>query len=303
MRYFSQFLTISVFWLFQSAYAMSFFVDPLYWQINESIDWVLTNNLSTSNQNITYKTAGFSPKTGIRLGVASNKDIDTRLYFTRYINHTADSATGNLTSAFLGGKLDQINALDPSLDFFYQEGQFRFSIDYNIIDLDFGKYFKISKSVTLKPLIGLEAGWINQEIDSTFNNPISVTEDISNDFSGIGPKIGIEGQWIFLHQDNTQWGLIADAAMSYLWGHWKITDVLTDSTPRTLTINTDSRNMGALSLQGLLGISMTHQNFVAKLGYEMNDWFNQCQIMDDATGAHNNNLTLQGLTLDLVYTF
>ena len=38
-------------------------------------------------------------------------------------------------------------------------------------------------------------------------------------------------------------------------------------------------------------------------GYEINDWLNQCQIFDDATGPHNNDLILQGLTVSFGCSF
>lgn len=40
---------------------------------------------------------------------------------------------------------------------------------------------------------------------------------------------------------------------------------------------------------------------IGKSEYEINDWFEQFQIFDDATGAHNNDLILQGLTVQLAY--
>ena len=62
-------------------------------------------------------------------------------------------------------------------------------------------------------------------------------------------------------------------------------------------------------LQGFMGFGLdfdlqgkcSHLSF--KLGYEIQDWFNQYQVFDNGTGAHNNDLLLQGLTLDMRLDF
>ena len=172
-----------------------------------------------------------------------------------------------------------------------------------MIDWDIGKRFCVTNNLMLRPLIGLEGGWINQTINSSFQGQVNVVENIKNDFSGIGPKLGIESQYNFLNCQDYHFNLMANFAASYLWGHWNIKDVLHNSLPATFEVNVADRNLGALALQALVGVTVDYKCFAMKLGYEISDWFNQCQIYDDATGAHNNDLILQGLTLGVVYSF
>lgn len=40
---------------------------------------------------------------------------------------------------------------------------------------------------------------------------------------------------------------------------------------------------------------------MVKVAYEVSDWFNQYQVFDNTTGARNNDLVLQGLTVGLNY--
>ncbi|MHB8971006.1 MAG: hypothetical protein ACYC3X_11330 [Pirellulaceae bacterium] len=65
----------------------------------------------------------------------------------------------------------------------------------------------------------------------------------------------------------------------------------------------DNRDFGALTFQALIGLHLNYRNWNATAGYEFNDWLNQCQIFDDATGPHNNDLVVQGLSLRISHSF
>lgn len=304
MRYLYQLIIIACLLFSSSVHALTFFFDPLYWRATESVDWELSNNLNSTNQNITYKTIAFDFKPGFRVGVDYEAACwNTKFYYTKYYTKANDSDNGNLTSAFLAAKNIQTNPLDPSLDFFYQSGQVNFTINFNMIDWDVGKRFYVTDRIVLRPLVGLKGGWINQTINTNFQGRISVIENIKNDFKGIGPKVGVEGRLEFFCINNYQFDVVADFATSYLWGHWTIKDVLNDSAQKSYIIGVSDHDFGALAFQGMIGASLAYKQFSMTLGYEINDWLNQCQIFDDATGAHNNDLILQGITLRLAFDF
>ena len=155
----------------------------------------------------------------------------------------------------------------------------------------------------LRPIIGLRGGWIDQSIDTAFQGSQSVTENIKNDFTGIGPKVGIDGKLTVAGDDDYQLNVVANFASAYLWGHWDIKDVLYDSNGRMIDIATKDRHEGELALQALLGVSLDYKQLSVKLGYEINDYLNQMQIFDDASGGHKNDLILQGVTLRFTYHF
>ena len=53
----------------------------------------------------------------------------------------------------------------------------------------------------------------------------------------------------------------------------------------------------------MIGLNFNYRNWNATAGYEFNDWLNQCQIFDDATGPHNNDLIVQGLSIRVSYSY
>lgn len=283
-----------------NTHASEIFIDPLYWRATETNDWTYINSMTTPNQTLTYKTISYDYAPGIRIGglIDLKNDGDTQFYYTKYYISAHDSATGNMKSAYLGAKLSL-----PSSSYFFSSGQVTSYIHYNMLDWNFGKRFYVTKELMLRPLLGLEGGWINQTFNSSFQGTTSVIENINNNFRGLGPKIGIDGRLVFLQKNNYQASLIATFATSYLVGTWRNPDTLTANPPKSVSIYQSNRQYGSLSLQALLGLGFDYKNFSIKASYEINDWFNQCQIFDNDSGGHNNDLILQGLTLSLSYRF
>lgn len=273
-----------------------FSADFLYWKATEVIDWAYDNSLDTVNQNITYKSNHFDYKPGFRLGAGYTHDWDTGFYYTRYSTKTKDSAIGNLKSGFFGGTVGL-----PSGHLFYDSGSFKININLDMIDWYLGKRFEVTPTLILHPFIGLEGGWIDQSMTAHLQGLYASTEVIHNDFSGIGPKFGIDGVLKLYQHDQFVASLLAGFSTGYLWGHWDLPDVFTDTSPRTIDVGLKDRNMGALAFQGMMGLGLSYQQYSIQLNYEINDWVAQCQIFDDATGGHNNDLIMQGLTLQAVY--
>lgn len=280
--------------------ALNAFIDPLYWQATETLDWVHTNNLQTPHLVIGFKGMNYHYDPGVRFGIGSEGDIDTKWYFTTFHTRDSDRAKGNLTTGFLGGRISQ--TIPETI--FYQSGQARYQIYYNIFDAQIGKHFDAYPHVMLRPIIGLKAGTIHQTVNTSFHGDIlSITEHVKNDFKGIGPKAGLEANIVLWEHNALRFSVLADVEMAAMWGHWNITDHEKTSTQGSVTVYVNPRNFGALEMQGILGAAFDYKNLSASVSYEMNDWFNQCQIFDDETGTQNNDLVLQGLTVSFVYKF
>lgn len=290
-----------LFFCMSTAHAVEVFVDTLYWQANESIDWASVNNDNATNQQITYKSSSFNYQPGIRLGLGYKGNWNTLFYYTRYYTSTTAAITGaDITSGFLGARL----ALLPVVGGRYQAEQLDFTIDYHMLNWDFGKPFHINQVLALEPIVGLQAGVINQAINTHLQGSIAVNEYVKNNFSGVGPKVGISTTINLLNINNYQLSFYTAFATAYLWGQWTLSDFVYHQ-PRSagsdVNVKLSDRDFGALALQAFIGGEFDYKQLSAKLGYEIADWFNQVQEFDNATGAHNNSLVLQGLTLSLAY--
>lgn len=278
--------------LTSTAYSLEIDAQLLYWQPSETIDWAFTNNAGYPQQTVAFKTMAFDFTPGYRLGLDYNhKPWGLQGQLSHFHTNSSTSAKGSLTSAFMGGKLAEV---------VYQSGQVQFDIDFTMIEgLGYYDLFP-DEHLRLRPLLGLQGGWINQSPNTQFQGQHFISERVKNNFSGIGPKAGIEGEWTVLETQGYRLGILAACATSYQWGNWFIRDDLTVNTAtQEIITKVGPRDLGAFSLQTMLGLHLNYKNFSMSLGYEFSDWFNQYQVLDDATGAHNNDLVLQGLNLGI----
>ncbi|HLA83303.1 MAG TPA: Lpg1974 family pore-forming outer membrane protein [Thermoguttaceae bacterium] len=293
------------------ALALEFFGDVLYWRATDPVDWAMNTNASSTDQFVAFKTLDFDFATGFRVGVGLEGDWGVKLYYTRFFTDTEDTALGNVTPNFLGSRLFA-NAQTPP--FYFEEGNIRSAIDYNVLDLDFGKWFCPSESWQWRPVLGLRGGCIHQKFDTEFRGTLSddvqgdiaSVEHIKNDFWGIGPKFGIENTLNLWRGRQCTVDLTMNFYTAYLLGFWTIHDVATnldDEGVSTQVVPIDDRDFGALMFQAMIGLHLACRGWDVTVGYEFNDWLNQCQIFDDATGPHNNDLILQGLSARVGYRF
>lgn len=293
MRHIHRLIISSCLLAANSAQAAQVFVDGLVWRVTQPIDWIQSNTASLPTQNVTYKVIDFNSRGGVRFGFSFGDNFTSKVYFTHYTTRGIDYATGNLTGIFLGAKIANSSG-------FYNSASIDYDIDYNIADWQVGKDYVISNTLTLHPIAGLEAGSIKQNIKTYLEgSTISAVEKLKNDFTGIGPKAGIIGTYQLYNQNKFNVSLLAEFFAAFLAGHWVVDDVLTHRAPLLddIDINVDSRNFGSLTIQTMIGANVNYKNVTASIGYEITDWFNQNQLFDDATGPHNNDLLLQGLTI------
>lgn len=296
MRYIHRLIAISTVLLASNSYALGFFISALDWRPTETNDWAYVNSQTLPYQSIAYKTIDFGYTPGFRIGATYTGAWDGLLSYTRLYTTTNDSTVGNIQPSFLGS----VNA-KPSPAYLYLSGQVRQTIDYNIFDANIGKQFSPAALITLQPIVGLIGGWINQSIYASYQGSTSSNEKLTNNFSGIGPKIGIHTFIHLFDYQNYQSHLMVNFATAYLLGSWNVSDITKVTPTHTVIVNGVNHTMGSLAIQSLAGVQIEHKQFSANLAYEINQWFNQTQIFDNDTGAHNNDLVLQGLALTLAY--
>lgn len=287
------------------------FVDFLYWYTSEAIDWAFTVPTVQNPELTTYKTVSFDWAPGFRVGLGYNMfhdQWDTQASYTWFQSKATDHVSGNVDSAFFAARISFVQPFDS--------GKVRLDLHYNMFDWDLGRRFLVSQYLSIRPLIGIKAGWINQTIRTTWekrNVPLigllTASEDLKNNFRGGGPKGGVHGKWIFGCADRHQFSLVGDFEAAYMWGHWTIRDEFTDILNTQTFTKVSDRNFGSLVFLGVMGLGWDfnfdrkRSHYSLKVCYEIQDWLNQVQLFTNTSGGQNNDLILQGLTVDLRFDF
>jgi len=285
--------------------------EALYWYTSETVDWAFTLKSDQNTVKTSYKTFSFDWAPGFRVGLGYNGECDewdVRANYTWFRSRAKDSTDGPVTSAFFGARLSE---LEP-----FSSGKASLNLDYNMLDGDLGRVFFVSECLSFRFAIGVKGGWITQRIHSSWVNPsflgfipVFAKENLKQTFGCVGPKGGVIGQWYFGTIQNHSFSLIGQLESGYLWGHWSIKDKYVNNFETVIRVITDERNFGSLFLRSFLGVgwdvtfNQDCAHFALKFGYEIEDWFNQCQIFTDTSGSQNNDLILQGLNLSLSFDF
>jgi hypothetical protein len=208
--------------------------DFLYWHAEETgLGYVVKNNDSgdwVSNGKLKTPNFGWDP--GFRIGVGFDLAHDGWDIYTAWTwmqSSATDTisapAGGNLFPTFMNFQtINQSGTVSSAYE--------KWKTKLNVIDLELGRQFFVSKWLTLRPFFGLRTAWVyqsyhlsyNGEFDTLFPTLVSdrigtlSTPNNSNHYWGLGLRAGL----------NTQWGLGAgfslygDAALSLLWGTFRV---------------------------------------------------------------------------------
>lgn len=299
--------------------SFTYYLDALYWQVREGSadNWAQLIPPAGTQQNVSIKDVPFNFSPGFRLGVGfapENQLWDSSLIYTGYNTTASDSTNGNVFSAFLGNFFAG-NTDGSKFGPYYDSGSIRWNFAYKSADLVVGKLFPIDRVVTLHPTIGLKSALINQHIYTNWNNPHSsatppvvygftqATEDLQNNFFGIGPVIGLTSIWPLYQRSTDSVNLIGDIQSSLMWSYWRFKDVYQNNAPTRIAILNNNINGASTMAAGQLAVEWKHMihrmNIGLKLGYEAEVWFSQLQYYSYNMGRLNNLMSLQGGSLTL----
>ncbi|MBX7066080.1 MAG: hypothetical protein K1X28_02500 [Parachlamydiales bacterium] len=304
------------------------FVNLIVWTAREAgADfWAeeLTLTTSSSTNNLLEIDFGWDPGFRVGVGYGMNRDgWDTQAYYTWFHTRGKDSISslpGTIHSSFVGNfYVSNPNGLGlsgPS----YQSASIDWNIHYNMFDWELGRSFWVSQALALRPFMGIKGGWINQSMDSTWENPSfsgsqfvnpqtfhKGRENVKNNFWGIGPSIGMNTKWNLFASRCQMFHLLADFSGALMWGHWTFHDSYHNDIDQHIFIGMQNINSGATAIRGFLGFGwemvLSDYRMAAKLGYESQFWLDQLQYYSFVRGRLSNVLTLQGGTLEFSFDF
>jgi Legionella pneumophila major outer membrane protein precursor len=288
------------------------FADILYWKASEETSSIwATIGSSSFNPLISdkweAKNISFNWDYGLRFGVGYNLSHDkweTRLLWS-WFRTKSDSEISNTSSLILPQFFGAfVNGDQPF------NGNLRWSILYNMGDLELARTYWISKKLSFCPYVSLKGGWIYQKIRSLWqvderdvNNvkiPVNyiAEENLKNNFWGIGPCAGFQTMWTLANFKNQALQLLGNFSSALLWGNWSFKDEYFNQSPYRIDVNVRDLHLGALMLKGILGFGWKkcwNKAFLAaNIGYEAQLWINQLRIPTFQQILLHGDLTLQG---------
>ncbi|MGE3954503.1 MAG: Lpg1974 family pore-forming outer membrane protein [Parachlamydiales bacterium] len=286
---------------------MGAFCELLVWHAEESgaDNWAQVFTGSTTlRETVAIRDIPFGVDVGVRAGV---ERCGCRLYYTGFWTSARDGVrtTGTIASSFLGNFY--INNPDRKIGPSYRGASIKWSIDLNMFDLEVGRWFCAERRLAVRPFIGVKGGWIDQGICSTWEDPIAEageeflrgTEDLRNDFWGLGPSVGVDSRLPLARQ----LFLVGNFSGALMVGHWRFSDLYQNDQPATVDVILDDVESVATTLRAFLGVEWAFRckrlGVRLRAGYEAQVWFNQLQLYSLNFGRMNNLLTLQGGTFGL----
>lgn len=289
------------------------FADFLVWFASEETSTIWASVISNTPQNervFEAKNLSFDWDFGYRIGFGhhfQSDQWDTQFYWTWFHTkaHNSEPITNDLIlSEFFGSFINSDTAHEAQIDW---------SLLYNMFDWELGRIFWINKDLSLRPYIGLKGGWIDQTIHSKLmdlaHSLPSASENLKNNFWGIGPSGGVNSKWKFGKSSSQFFNLFGDFSIATMWGTWVCKDVYNNPTPKNIPIIMKNSSLGALMLKGFMGIgwdtdfNKDKAHFATQLGYEMQFWLNQLRLPTFQQLRLHGDLTLQGGTFNCRFDF
>lgn len=293
------------------AKGLSASVDALIWTVSEETAaiWggVSTFRADGTQRSLTGSNMNFDWNTGFRAGLfyePENRFWDTSLTWTYY--PTTKSMTIPVGLHVVGS--DFFSGFLSNNIFFGANATWQ--LDMNMFNLLASHAFNLTKSVILRPSIGVMGGSIKQTLDAHWNAVIyQATENVTNNFVGVGPSFGINAKW----NAYGNFSLVGDLSTAFMWGPWNNRDVYRRPsaffgtvTPTTISTTMNNSYLGTLMLDAFTGIEWFYKgrsqvNF--KLGYEMQYWANQLRMTSFQILPLRGDLTIQGATCGISIDF
>ena len=186
-------------------------------------------------------------------------------------------------------------------------------VKLNVLDLELGRNFWISKWLTLRPYTGVKFSWNNQHLTANYNGfepaPI-LGDDVNlsmkiNQF-GVGVRSGLDTAWYMWKRWSIFGEFAATGMLNYFDSTRKDTDTVTGVVINNLTKISQHRVTAILEWAlGLRYETAWHNDdymFTIQAGWEEQIWFNQNQFIFMPNAAAND-LNFEGLQLKVAFNF
>lgn len=197
------------------------------------------------------------------------------------------------------------------------------SLHFNVLDLELGRDFWISKSLSIRPFTGMKFSWLTQNFDvfNAYSKTDNATQPIRYEYAmkakqdGVGMRGGCNSAFFM----TPQWSIYGDLALSAMFNalHSNRENHCTFKTgvDNTLKEVKQTRTRGhlhtvssvvemGLGLRFETFFNNNHYKYLLEAGWEAQVWFDQAAFAFlSNSSTHPGNLSMQGLTIKTGFWF
>lgn len=187
-----------------------------------NLNYVIYNKeLPTQSPSWTEKeiAPGFGAAFGLGARYIFPEGRDINLNWTHLNTNSSQSIAAPSAQFFLGPDY-QIGPNGIPIRNAYGKSHFK----YDVVNLEAGQFVDLGCHVEMRFFAGLSNAYLREKVDATytgnvlvgpFQGPFSTLQEVRADFTGIGPRFGLQGDYFL----NSGFGLRANAAVSALIGY------------------------------------------------------------------------------------
>jgi hypothetical protein len=323
--------------------AVSRYADPfitadfIWWKTQEDgLDYAFTGTSTTDidadKGRIKHPRFRYEPGFKVGMGLKFRHDgWDVFAQYTR-LDFTRKHHKGSATSSSDGASNVQSNIAMPYngdlITFWADSAQGSWSLNFNVLDLELGRNFWVSKWLTMRPFVGMKFDWTTQKFNATYSgvsgNAVTNLDVNTGDLAAgsnvdmkmkqhewaVGLRSGLNTTWYLWRH----WCVFGELALSGMLDHFNSnrTDEITTPTGLSWEQNNFKNRTRPVTFvaEWSLGLGFEsafhHDNYMFQLraAWENQIWFNQNQFpsFSSASGG-NSNMSFEGLTIKAAFYF
>ncbi len=300
--------------------------DFIWWKPNQEGTQVAYPGYSDGTSNAPKGSAvcpNYSFEPGFKLGIGTTMKHDTWDLYLNWTWFRSEDVKGHHNAKsnenmWTDLRVSSTGNNEPQL-WNVREADTRWNMHFNVLDLELGRNFWISKYLTLRPHFGLKTAWIHQnqhtkyEDLATFGQQ-SVPEHeakiaMKQHYWGLGIRAGLDTAWHL----NRNWSIYGDLALAALWTDYddsRRDNWQSSAGGTTLRTFRGSNDVHTIEPVLELGLGLMYQTwwhnddyqFTIAAGWEEQVWFQHNQNINIGS-PRQGNFTLQGLTVKVGFEF
>ena len=299
-----------------------FTADFIWWKTNISgmeyaANGVIDNGIfvplgtSTKRGHVNQPNFDFEP--GFKVGAGLDFAYDGWDLYANYTWLNGDTERNSISARSRKGATTLFPIIDAlsnptTVDIAKEKSKWR--QNFNVLDLELGRNFFISRRLTLRPHVGLKSAWIREKWKLKFVENNEVFKDFQQrkqTLWGLGTRAGLNTVWHF----SRNWGLYGDIAATALWSdfHVKAKDRVTNPSIGSSTTTLHTKEVitevipvfeTGLGLTYMAWFDDEQYLFSVSAGWEEQIWLDFNNFVDY---SRSGNLSVHGLTIKLGFAF